>query len=1044
MAIPVSLQQFSASGVYRLTFDKSQTSNIPADQIRLVVGFSKKGPQNTPILINDPSFFIQVFGDIDRNLEEKGAYFHRTALQCLEAGPILALNLLRTDDDNSDGSADEVEYQALSTSATKINPDEKNALYSGFYNTDKFWFPETDSTLNNIGDTNKEIIQFVNLKQKPVSIMVRKAQPKDISSFNITAKDWYGSANVPEWMRESDYISDYFVEVTIIDGDFTNYSDLSLDPTFGQYFNETKGLTKSTLDQFLSIGEINVLGKYVGALIPDFVDLNGNELFIQDIINQETSITGVFSAVDVSAFDDEIISGVKDGVDIIGHNLEYETNNNPDFNKIEFLSYQKNIKNDLAYPTNETSEILIDSNTGVTYKIAGGSGQSSPVSVGSNDVAPAGSGQANYIIEIDDTNPDFNTIKDKLRENQVGDLNRFTGSYIVFTDGQSSPTQKYAPIVDVTNDTALVTIGISVEESGWEAYTDSASVPNLVFIEQPVSFVHDPSGANGIFKAEYGSNVYSDYSDGLITSGDQVKIAAESNNFFLNFSKVKKFNIDTGGSNDGLGIIGENYYFVPSLDVKAYETSDFDTQEDLVAPGTDIYEDSTGTTLDNFNVISLEGNLNEVIDILSNGLPNNQFEFSKSTYGSNKVEKGDFILSNEVGPNGESRLTRVKNITETQSSIKVECYNNVQKTDVNGQLQVELYNPIESIITHYKLFSLNGFTLDKNYHIPNGTQARQDLILSETIGSNTGLRRGLTDRDVIDFRYLVDSFGLGIQSSSKSVYTDLCNDRKNATAIINAPSIKDFKESTNPSFTNQKGQVVTSYIADGGDLTKNPDTLYTLPSVGQGSNKGFYYTPYLTIRERNRNVNVPPAGYVSNLFINKYTDANPWSVVAGPRRGVIAGTSVVGLETNFDRTDREELEPFGLNPIIFQRGVGITISANKTAQQNVNSALSSIDNVEALIYIQDGIAEILKDYQFEQNTPQVRLEILSLADDFMDQVLDGGAIAAYQNIMDTTNNTPEVIRENYGILDTRITFTGNLEIIVHRTTIYRTGVDISG
>ena len=38
MALSPQLLQFKSSGVYRLEFDKSQTVNIPAETIRLVVG----------------------------------------------------------------------------------------------------------------------------------------------------------------------------------------------------------------------------------------------------------------------------------------------------------------------------------------------------------------------------------------------------------------------------------------------------------------------------------------------------------------------------------------------------------------------------------------------------------------------------------------------------------------------------------------------------------------------------------------------------------------------------------------------------------------------------------------------------------------------------------------------------------------------------------------------------------------------------------------------------------------------------------------------
>ena len=64
MALPANIQQFKSSGVYRLEFDKSQLINIPSETIRLVIGYSNKGPFNTPIFVPDVPFFKDVFGEI--------------------------------------------------------------------------------------------------------------------------------------------------------------------------------------------------------------------------------------------------------------------------------------------------------------------------------------------------------------------------------------------------------------------------------------------------------------------------------------------------------------------------------------------------------------------------------------------------------------------------------------------------------------------------------------------------------------------------------------------------------------------------------------------------------------------------------------------------------------------------------------------------------------------------------------------------------------------------------------------------------------------
>ena len=93
MAISNYLAKIKSSGVYRYVFDKSEIPASQRNSLRLVVGYSERGPFNTPVYISDASEFIATFGNISRRMERKGVYFHRLAIQCLEKGPILALNI---------------------------------------------------------------------------------------------------------------------------------------------------------------------------------------------------------------------------------------------------------------------------------------------------------------------------------------------------------------------------------------------------------------------------------------------------------------------------------------------------------------------------------------------------------------------------------------------------------------------------------------------------------------------------------------------------------------------------------------------------------------------------------------------------------------------------------------------------------------------------------------------------------------------------------------------------------------------------------------
>lgn len=313
--------------------------------------------------------------------------------------------------------------------------------------------------------------------------------------------------------------------------------------------------------------------------------------------------------------------------------------------------------------------------------------------------------------------------------------------------------------------------------------------------------------------------------------------------------------------------------------------------------------------------------------------------------------------------------------------------------------------------------------------------------------SGTKLRDALVDKDNITFRYIVDTFGSFEPSNgllNKSQLSTLAKDRQNVSAILNAPMVKEFKLSVDPSFLDLDKNFESNFVKDGGNLALNPTAIYSMPDITSGSSFGFYYGPGLNVRENGKNLVIPPAAYVSNNYIAKFSADLPWSIIAGPRRGIVSGPGVVGAEYAFDKKDRDNLEPFGINPIVFQRGSGLVITGNKTGQQNIKSALSSAHVREVLIYIQDGLAAILKNYVFEFNTAQTRLEIKTLADSFMESVKGDSGVFDFKNIMDSTNNTNEVIDANIGILDTFVEPVKGLEIVVSRTTVLNTGEIATG
>jgi phage tail sheath protein FI len=128
-----------------------------------------------------------------------------------------------------------------------------------------------------------------------------------------------------------------------------------------------------------------------------------------------------------------------------------------------------------------------------------------------------------------------------------------------------------------------------------------------------------------------------------------------------------------------------------------------------------------------------------------------------------------------------------------------------------------------------------------------------------------------------------------------------------------------------------------------------------------------------------------------------------------------------------------------MNPIIRRRGIGTVIFGNNTAYQQVNSAFGLVHVRDLLISVENDTIQILSNYLFDFNEDSVRLEIKTLVDNYLDGVRAAGGIYAYQTIMDATNNTPDIIDMNMGIIDIRIEPARGLQKLINRITVTRTG-----
>jgi hypothetical protein len=553
-----------------------------------------------------------------------------------------------------------------------------------------------------------------------------------------------------------------------------------------------------------------------------------------------------------------------------------------------------------------------------------------------------------------------------------------------------------------------------------------------------------------IIEAYPGSTLANNINNQLVVDGDRIKYGTGSSEFnYINATPNYSRTVDP--------------YSGIAYGLKGASLKQF-TDTSLLTPADATYADVNETYIDSsvyddggtLNYVafysSIAKNISENIKIESPGLFDGGKKFKLTSANAAKIEVGDYLVDNT-----STYLIRIiSKVKKTDATTGIAYYEysviSTPKTTVtSGLTYVTRYQSIQKFADRLQFTALSGFTLN-DYHLPNNTDAQLDKIYG--VLEDTNLSKTLASDDVITFRYIVDTFNLGIQPymGAKQILSRLAKSRQQCLAIINAPSIAEFQSSTDPRFTelpdpqagNPAPVLNTYYISTGGNLTLGPSFVWGLPDEENGAKFIGVFTPNLIIRENAKNKSIPPAADVSNNFIRKFINGTPYAIVAGPRRGVISNPKFVKMEYDYLLSDRENLEPIGLNPITNIKNVGPMIFANQTAYQKTLSAFNSLHVRDLLITIETAVIEILSQYLFEFNDATTRLEIKTIVENYLDVVRNGGGVYAYSVIMDETNNTPEIIDQNFGIIDIGIEPTRGLQKFINRITVLKSGGISSG
>lgn len=363
-----------------------------------------------------------------------------------------------------------------------------------------------------------------------------------------------------------------------------------------------------------------------------------------------------------------------------------------------------------------------------------------------------------------------------------------------------------------------------------------------------------------------------------------------------------------------------------------------------------------------------------------------------------------------------------------------------QNETTYGKYLVRIENGLNQEIGSMEPVYLKGYTYE--HPKPDGVGQRAKLDWQKyqlsALTEYKGLRTGLLNKSEIDFRYVIDGFETYVDAGAKKVLSYLSKEKQNSFSILNFPAVKTFVKCPYSSFTDAKGVFNVQYVVDGFNKKKAHTTAFSLPSNDEGASFAAFYTP-LKLSDGTIDSVVPSAGLVSNLFMEKYNSRLPYEIVAGPNYGAMSVSGLVGPDYNYSSDELNIIEPFGVNCMVYRPSFGTFINANQTAKQTPKSALSSVNVRELVIYLMDEVEKILQAYQWEFNNQTVRNKIKDRADSICARVQANGGIQAYLNVMDDSNNTPDIIDNEMAILSTHIEPGRGMGKMVHELTLYRTG-----
>lgn len=318
------------AGIYFIVTDNSAVpAAITTSNLRLVPINSPKGPVNTVVVFQsgDTASFENVFGKSTRQMERKGNQSLKTALKCLEAGPVAVINLRSFDDEQ-----DKTQIRAFSANSEK--GETQLVPYTRLYNMNQLWTVTPKYMANLL--TQKHLLNIGNIGTSDISVFIVVSTHVDSVTSegdNTLGKTELEIEEYPALNPEM-LLKDTFVDVYVFNNTF-NVADVTTNKYYGQFFDTDGNVDLSRLEELTEIPEAGFNRRFTGSLIPNLKSESGESISIDTVINQAYSETGL-----VAFINDEVLeSDDLNTIDFDGSTFYDEDGNRPESASETMLSH---------------------------------------------------------------------------------------------------------------------------------------------------------------------------------------------------------------------------------------------------------------------------------------------------------------------------------------------------------------------------------------------------------------------------------------------------------------------------------------------------------------------------------------------------------------------------------------------------------------------------------------------------------------------------------------------------------------------------------